>query len=124
MFVPFLFTSHALRYNGIRYENPPKQRHSYLKDKHNEYRDELQGNFLCEHGLWGSSLHSNVVFWKPQRGVPPYSIDLPKIGQFFAVNHSLIRDHPYFALASSNITTHDDIIVCKAKKEFIEPLQE
>jgi len=58
MFVPLLFTSQALRYNGIRYENPPKQRHSYLKDKHNEYRDELQGNFLCEHGL--SSLRLTV----------------------------------------------------------------
>lgn len=95
MFIPFLFMSNAIRYNGIEYHNPALQRHNYDAVANDKYRRHVSQNLKCAHKKWGSHLSPEIVTWKAAKGFPPYSINLTEIAYFYNISDSGVSHHPW-----------------------------
>lgn len=116
-FAPFLFRGNAIRFNGLRYFNPPKQRHPYESaEKYNKF---LLPASKCSHKRWGPYLTPDDVTWDVVVGSPPYTFnDLYNIATFFDISHSAIREHP----AINNVYSQSEIVAFEAfAKENLPP---
>ena len=95
-FAPFLFMSHAVRFNGIRYVNPPQVRHPYDESALSEdYITHISRNSKCKHDAWGPLLTPQHVTWKPAANNAPYLVDPQQIALFYNVSDSTISQHPF-----------------------------
>jgi len=95
MFIPFLFMSNAIRYNGIQYHNPALQRHNYDADANDKYRRHVSQNLKCAHRQWGYHLSPELVSWKAGVGSPPYFINVTEIAYFYNISDSGVLHHPW-----------------------------
>ena len=96
-FVPFLFGPHAIRFNGLRYINPPKVRHAYDTEGVAEYKQHITSHMKCVHHRWGPMLSASHVTWHPTQGTGPYSIQMSHVAMFYDVTDSVISGHPFFS---------------------------
>ena len=95
-FAPFLFMSHAIRFNGIRYVNPPQVRHNYDDSALSEgYIRHILQNSKCLHEAWGPLLSPQHITWRPAAKDAPYSVSPHHIALFYNVSDSTISKHPY-----------------------------
>ena len=96
-FVPFLFQSHAIRYNGIEYVNPPLSRHQYADSLNAAlYQEHVAVNSKCDHQAWGAQLQLEMVTWLPERHIGPYVIDVSSIALFYNISDTVVSQHPFF----------------------------
>lgn len=94
-FVPFIFGPHALRFNGLQYNNPPNVRHAY-DETEGGYKEHITSHMKCVHGQWGAMLSPSLVTWQPAKGTGTYTIDMSHIAMFYNVTDSVISQHPFF----------------------------
>jgi hypothetical protein len=96
LMIPFMYTSHAIKFAGITYYNPPSEvRHTYQVDETVRFTKHLASRFKCKHRRWGPMLRLQDLTWEPKRGSPPYKVDpIMAISSFFDVHDSMIQSHP------------------------------
>ena len=94
-FVPFLFGPHAIRFNGLRYVNPPEVRHAY-DDTEGDYKEHITSHMKCVHRQWGAMLLPSMVTWQPSKGTGNYTIHMSHVAMFYNVTDTVISEHPYF----------------------------
>ncbi|DBB13178.1 TPA: hypothetical protein ACH3X3_004928 [Trebouxia sp. C0006] len=115
-FIPFLFQSHAIRYNGVRYVNPPKVRHAYDSERTHEFKAHITRQMKCYHRMWGPLLSPEIVYWQAVKNCfkTDYDIDLSQIALFYNVTDSVISQHPYFRHEAASVVSSVEQAVNKA----------
>ena len=121
LFVPFIFGPHAIRFNGVRYMNPPTVRHAY-DETEGGYKEHITSHMKCVHQQWGAMLSPSLVTWQPSKGAGNYTVHMSHIALFYNVTDSVISQHPYFQAAQVRNASQIEDAVNQTLKP-IKPVQ-